>query len=327
MKTKTFIIFFLLLLLLPLKDIEASGIKLGIYPPLIEIEAIPPAKTEATLSIMNYEEKEINLKIIYKLFKPSALENGEIEFLNSEEFLKDDPLLFQRIKILDENEEITSITLGPKQKKDLTITTNIPKDETLSDYYFSIIFVSTNNPNNQSTQAVSVGGIATNVLLSIGEKGMAKGNIEEYSTPTFIENGPVPFTIRVKNKGNHFITPKGEILIKNLFGQTVGRVDLLAVNILSQSIRMIPDSLQSIEATKPAYFKYQENSKPYAYWNENFLLGPYTATLTIALSENGPLFKKTIYFFALPLKILLGIIIAIFITVYLYKRIKKYKRK
>ncbi len=327
MKLKLLFLFFFIFLFFPLNKTEAAGIKLGIYPPLIEVEAIPPAKTEATLTILNYEEKEINLKILFKPFKPSSNENGEIEFLNNNDFFENDPLLFQKIKIFDQKKQITEITLGPKQKKDLSLVVDIPKEQTLSDYYFSIIFVSSTISSDQSTRSVSAGGIAANVLLSIGPKDMAKGSIEEFSTPLFLENGPVPFSLRVKNKGSHFITPKGEILIKNLFGQTVGRIDLLPVNILSNSIRFIPDSFYSIEATKPAGFKYPQSSTPYAYWHEKFLLGPYSASLTIALSENGPLFKRTIYFFAFPIRVILGIILAVLVIIYIYKRVKKYKRK
>ncbi len=334
MKLKLSLIILFLFLLFPINKTEASGIKLGIYPPLIEIEAIPPAKTEATITLVNFEEEEISLKILFRPFKPSSKENGEIEFLSENAFFEDDPLLFQKIKVLDQEKEINEVVLGPKQKKDLSLIVDIPKEQTLSDYYFSIIFVSSNKPDDQSTKSVSEAGIATNVLLSIGPKDMAKGSIEEFSTPLFLESGPVPFTLRVKNKGNHFITPKGEILIKNIFGQVVGRVDLLPVNILSRSTRFIPDSLQNPFATGSANTKYNPpagglNTKyayPVAYWHENFLLGPYSASLTIALSENGPLFKRTVFFFAFPIKILLGIIVAVLVIIFIYKRVKQYKK-
>jgi hypothetical protein len=309
---------------------HAAGIKLGIYPPIIQIEALPPAKAQAPLTIINLEEKEVDLKIVYKPFLASGSENGEVDYLSAKDFFKDDPLLFQRIKILDKGQEITKLILAPKQKRDLTLSVDVPKDETLSDYYFSIIFISTNGPDDKSTQSVSSGGIASNVLLSVGPKDIAKGNIEEYSVPYFVESGPVPFTLRVKNKGSHFFTPKGEILIKNLFGQTVGRVDLLPVNILAQSIRGVPDSLQSPDATGSANSKYEiPNSKyshPVAFWYEKFLLGPYSANLTIALSENGPLFKKTVYFFAFPIQILLGLIAAILVVVFIRRRIKNLEK-
>ena len=65
------------------------------------------------------------------------------------------------------------------------------------------------------------------------------------------------------------------------------------------------------------------NEFPVAIWPEKFLLGPYKATLTIALSDSGPQFKKQIIFFALPAQYLLGILIIFTIVVFITIRIKK----
>ena len=314
-----------------IKNVSADGVNLGIYPPVLQIEAMPPAKIESPLSIINLNDKEVALKIVLKPFTASNNANGEVSYLSEEDFFKDDPLLFQRIKIFDDGQEITKFTLAPKQRKDLLVTIDIPENETLSDYYFSIIFVSINELDQDTNQSITSGGIATNVLLSVGSKDMAKGNIEEYSVPYFLDSGPVPFTLKIKNKGSHFFSPKGEIIIKNVFGQSVGRVDLLPVNILAQSIRFVPDSLQHPSATGSAVDKYNDlyakSSHPMAFWYEKFLLGPYSADLTVTLSENGPLFKRTVYFFAFPLKLLLGIIIAVFVIVFIRQRIKKLNKK
>jgi hypothetical protein len=332
LKRKSLILFFAsVLLLLSTQVASADGVSLGIYPPILQIEALPPAKTEAPLSIINLNDQEVTLKITLKPFTASENENGEVQYLSEQDFFKDDPLLFQRIKILEDGEAITKLTLAPKQKKDLSVTIDIPKEETLSDYYFSIIFASTNTIEQDVNQSIAAGGIASNVLLSVGPKDMAKGNIEEYSVPYFVDSGPAPFTLRVKNKGSHFFAPKGEIIIKNLFGQSVGRVDLLPVNILAQSIRFIPDSLQHPSATGSAAAKYNalyvKYPHPTAFWYEKFLLGPYSANLTIALSDKGPLFKKTVYFFAFPVKVLLGVIIAALIIIFILQRVRKFEKK
>src|SRR6185312_6850779 len=138
----------------------------------------------------------------------------------------------------------------------------------------------------QSNSAVA-GGISTNVLLSIGPSGKTTGNIEEFSAPIFTTGGPVPFSLKVSNTSKHFISPQGTILIKNMFGQTIGKVDLLPVNILSNTSRFLP-SKNALDT--------------HAIWPEKFLLGPYSATLTLALSDQGPVYYRTIYFFALPIQ-------------------------
>lgn len=329
-KLKIFLLFAICYTLFPISRSYASTVKLGVYPPIMQIEALPPAKVENIFTVYNLSGENIDLKINLKPFTASSQENGDVEFISDEQFLKDDPFIFQKIKIIDpeSNQIINSLSLGPKQKKELNLVVDIPKDQTLSDYYFSIVFTSINNLNpDANNQSTSIGGIATNILLSVGPKDIAKGNIEEFTVPSFVESGPVPFTIRIKNKGSHFITPRGEILIKNLFGQAVGRVDLLPVNILAQTIRSIPDLQQSPEATGSANQKLeirnQNLNHPTAFWNEKLLLGPYTATLTIALSENGPLFRRTIYFFALPVQVITGTIIALLIVFVIIKKVRK----
>ena len=66
---------------------------------------------------------------------------------------------------------------------------------------------------------------------------------------------------------------------------------------------------------------------PRAYWPETFLLGPYQATLNVALSDQGPIFKRTIYFFALPLQAFIGIIVVVILIVIIKNRIKSRLRE
>ena len=293
---------------LPFKA-NAKEVKLGVYPPIIQIDANPPAEITSEILIQNQGEESTNLKINIKPFKPKGTENGELDFLFNDDEFGADPQMIERIKIYDEDNEVNSITLAPKQEKKLNLKVSIPKGQTPSDYYFSVIFVSENALNNDLNLSQAALGIATNVLLSIGPKEKPKGEIIEYSAPFFFQKGPVPFKVRLRNESDFFITPKGAIIIKNVFGQTIGRVDLLPVNILAHSTRVIPSTENLKELT--------------ANWNESFLLGPYTATLIIALSEEGPLFKRDIYFIGFPIEIIIGIIIALLIIIFIAKRLKK----
>jgi len=130
----------------------------------------------------------------------------------------------------------------------------------------------------------------------------------------------------VKNTSDHYITPKGDIVITNMFGQNVGKINLLSVNILSNTVRRIPDSAQSNPDSKD----YQtikaivdKNQYPVAVWPEKLLIGPYTANLTIALSDTGPLFKKSIVFFAFPTEYLLGLLAIIIVIIFIILRVRQ----
>ena len=296
---------------------RAGALSLSLDPSVIEIHALPPSVTTNTLSIQNKSDSLVQLQIRITPFK-AKLGNGELEYLNSQ-----DSFVTQHVQILDGAVPVEGITLGPRQQKNLTLNVSIPQDTTISrptspaselaggrDYYFSIIFVSDNNTSTTSNASLNQLGIAANVLLSVGAKETLNAVLQEFSSGLFFEKGPVPFTVRVKNKGTHFIKPKGEILIKNMFGQNIGKLDLTSVNVLSDSIRAIPNAAN-------LDFAY-----PKAIWKEDFLLGFYTATLNIALSDNGPVFTRSIHFAALPLQGMILIVATAIAAIVVISRLK-----
>lgn len=286
----------------------ASSLSLSLDPSLIEINALPPSTITSALSIQNKSDNLAQLQILLKPFR-ARLENGELEYLNSQ-----DPFVSQNVRILDGEVPIEGITLGPGQQKDLTLTINIPQDTSVSDYYFSIIFISQSTSSPTSTTSSNQLGIVSNVLLSVGAKETSDAVVEEFSTGLFYESGPVPFTVRIKNKGTHFIKPKGEILIKNMFGQSIEKLDLANLNILSDSIRAVSNDLNT------------DFKSPKALWKESFLLGFYTATLNISFS-NDLSFTRSINFFAFPFQGLIVIVIILISVIIIANRVRAHMRK
>jgi hypothetical protein len=261
-------------------------------------------------SIQNFTDSSVPLTISLKPFTADPAENGNITFLDAANF--PDPFLPQRIQVLDNNNSINSLALSPQQKKDLTLEVQIPGNEPKGDYYLSLVFSSsTQSLSNRSSSQATI-GIASNILLSIGPVGKTSGHIEDFSTPFFVAKGPIPFTLRVKNTSDHYITPKGSIVIKNMFGQAIGKVNLLSVNVLSNTIRRIPDSTQM--------------NPTLAIWPEKFLVGPYTATLTLTLSDSGPLFTREIMFFAFPLEYLIAILLIIGLIIFIAVRVNQSRK-
>ncbi len=306
---------------------QAQTVDLGIYPPVFQIQATPPAIIKAPFFIQNYSDSSINLLISLMPFTAAGTENGTVSF--STDFSSfPDPSLLQKISVADNNNaQIQTLTLAPKQKKNLNLDIQIPNNQSKGDYYVSLIFTSSNqNTVNNSNFSAATASIASNILLSVGPVGQTKGYIENFSAPPLMTSGPVPFTVSIKNTSDHYITPQGDIVITNMFGQNIGKVNLLPVNILSNTVRRMPDSIQSDLNSKD----YQtvkavadSNRYPVAVWPEKLLVGPYTATLTLALSTSGPLFRKTVFFFAFPSEYLLGILAIIIIITFIILRIKK----
>ncbi len=307
--------FIFLLILIPHRFAFAQGTSLGIYPPIFQVNTTPPAQVEAPLTIQNRGDDPINLRIELRPFVASDREDGQIKYISQSEANFRDPLILQRVQILDGSTITTTLSLASKQEKNLTLRINIPRDDPSADYYFSIIFLTTQDSIENANVSKSVSGIATNVLLSIGA-GKATGAIQEFFSPLLVERGPIPFTVRVKNTGNSFVSPKGEIIIKNIFDQPIGRVDLAQVNILSKSVRSIP-SIDFLDEEKNLPEK-----EIAASWDEKFVLGPYKASLSLAISDQGPILRRDVFFFAFPFKVLVGVVLAILIVLYVIIKVK-----
>lgn len=288
---------------------RAQGLSLGVFPPIIEVEATPPAQLKVPVTIQNSGDSTVDLDVLLKPFTQNKDNNGQVEYLTPNQLNYSDPLIFQRIKMTDGANQITSLTLAPQQQKTISLSINIPNNEPPGDYYFSILFISKGSLVDQQNATSVSGGIATNVLLTVGPKGDAYGALQEFSAPVFVTGGPVPFTISVLNLSRFFITPVGQILITNMYNQIIGKVNLLPVNILSNTTRYIPDTTQS--------------SLTQAIWPEKVLFGWYSAHVTLALTPNGPILHKTIYFFALPWQFLIGFILVIILGVSVGLRIRQ----
>lgn len=296
----------------------AQNISLGVYPPIIQITATPPTDIQSPFTVINNSDTTAQVHILVRPFKAASSNNGQPAYLTTDKALGPDKQIFSKMVIFDGQQNTQDITLAPSQKKNMELRIHLPNGEPPGDYYFSITMLSNPIKVQQKSSSYVAGGISTNVLLSIGPQDKATGFIKEFSAPWFVDKGPVPFTLLINNTSKHFITPQGTILIKNMFGQLIGKVDLLPVNILADSSRYIPDS-----NTQTSSFKLLA-SKPAAIWPEIFLLGPYSASVTLALSGEGPVYHRTIYFFALPLQVLIGLVLGIILTTIIVYRVKKH---
>lgn len=302
------------LLYIAVPKAHAENIALGIYPPIIQIQAKAPSEIRSPMTVSNESTTPLDVKIGLRPFTQSQSDNGQPQYFFLGQRLGEDPQIYQKMSMFDGTRNTDEIMLAPNQKKNMELRISLPTGEPPGDYYFSVTFISKAiGVDNVSSAAIS-GGISTNVLLSIGPYDTTTGYIKEFSSPLFVDHGPVPFTIHVQNTSKHFISPAGGIVIKNMFGQIIGKVNLAQENVLAGTSRYLPDN----NATPLI-----STANPTAVWGEKFLLGPYSATLTLALSGEGPLYRRTIYFFALPIQVIIGIILAIILLTVVIYRVKK----
>lgn len=276
------IIIIVIILIVPPR-VFASPLSLSISPPLLEVVGQEGEPLKANIEVSNRGEQPLVLEVMLIPF-----EGGEAE-------VKD------FIVLEDEGVPTAEIALKPQEIRSLTLHMVLPKAEE-RDYYFSVVFVNkakalqeTVKEGELKAQSAISAGIGTNVLLSLLKKGEAKMEranlrIVEFSSPRFLENGPLSLRVKLRNEGNHFVRTKGVVTITNLFGEKF-TLSLAETIILAKSSRILA---------------------PITY-EEPFLLGPYTVTLAVA-----DLTAQT-SFFAFPIR-QLGLMLLLLLTFALVRR-------
>lgn len=309
---------------------HAQALSIGVYPPVTKVDALPPVSLHIPLQVQNTGDDPITVGINLKPFKASPSEDGSITYLkDTSTFPSGNILLLQKITVSDDDKVVNSISLLPKEERQMSVDIPIGKNEIPGDYYFSVVFTSTlsspTRAEDNSQASTAQAGVASHILLSIGPKGAATGKITEFSTPFFQTEGPVPFTLRLTNTSKNAIAPSGNILITNMFGQTIGKVDLLPVDILSDTTRLIPDRAQITNqgvVNEELYNKFLSTG-PRSIWPEKFLLGFYTAHVTLKLSDDGPILRSSTSFLALPLQVFIGLLLGIILVFTIVKRVRE----
>jgi len=282
---------------------NASGYSLSIYPTIIKIKTNPPALVEAEVRIKNLSDNPVELGYVLKPFVAGNNNSGQVKYLLYPDYTSKNFNFFQRVRILEDGQTISKIILSPKQEKNLTIVIDIPKEEESIDHYFSLVFLTQNQDKPDSSYSHIVQGIGTNVLISIKPQEY-KAKIKDFSTSPFVSGGPVKFNVEVENMERNFINTDGYIIINNIFGQTVGKVNLTPRNILAKSTVKMSG---------------KENND--VIWPEMFLLGRYRAKLYVNY-ETYPTISREIRFIAIPTKQIIILTIIGILIIFIRKRTK-----
>ena len=187
--------------------------------------------------------------------------------------------------------EPNEFILGPNEQKVVDFMIEVPLNAEPGGKYGSIL-ASIGGGN-------ATGGMGTSVVQQVGSlvllvvSGEVKENLEikSFSTPSFLEYGPVPFEIKFENKGSIHVKPRGFISISSWGNKK--KIDLeLPLN------NVMPGAVRKIETN----------------WDTKWLFGKYTATIVGGYgTSNIPINPMTIEFWVLPWKLMLGVSIVLLI--------------
>ena len=301
-------------------SILAQGQSISIYPPVIQTQATPPSSPTVPIIIQNNNNENITLKIQLIPFKTNG-SNGKIILVPEQAEKGFYPYYKNRIQFLVDGKKTEEVQLQALESKEILLNINLTKGDPPGDFYYSIIFISNDTLQNESSTSTIPAGIATNLLLSVGPKSQSTGGIVEFSTSAFKSQGPVKFKLRLHNASQHLISPTGKIDVQNMFGKKVATINLLPQYVLAGTNRYLLDD--GYNPTAVTSRTTQADNMPVIVWNENFLFGWYKASASILLEEIDQPITASTYFFAFPLYLFFGIVILLFILISVYLRVKK----
>lgn len=315
-------VFTFLYLIFDLPRANAQIISLRSYPSLIQIQSPTAQQLSSNIAVENLSTDPVSLQIQIKLFKASDKSNGEIQYLAQN---VNPNQILGKIHVFDGGNKITGLNLGPQQQKELTVKIDLTNTDLGQDYYFSVIFL-TNKPayqpqkigSNLSSYSTINAGVASNVLVSTGEQAENSAGIEKFSTSTYLNQGPVGFTLKAYNNGSNYIQAQGAISIKNMFGQVVGDIEIPPTIVLASSKRYLRSKLSTDQT--------QSSDLPQVVWDKKFLLGVYEAKLNMQFSDKSPVITRTVRFFAFPYQFILLFIVLITFSVIIVKRVREKMR-
>ena len=318
-------------LILPTK-IFAQQISLSLSPPLLEIFIKPGKSIMVAYDLKNFGDPVI-LKANVMPFE--AKDNvGNIKI--KEDF--EGPISFSLDNADVQLNQPFFLKTGERQQ--LLLRIRVSEGAPEGDYYYTLLAETQPPPISEGVASGRAKAtIGANILITITENGTTevKGKVALFdvlprfklrlpgqSLNFFDSNDKIPVVAIVENQGKNLIKSEGEIILKGNFGERA-KYQIVPQNILAESQRLItatPSSEIDCPQTekKPIFCR-----QPITLLLSGFFIGRYNLSANISFGETSPKIFASTSFIALPFKFLLGLIIALIISIFILKRLSKDK--
>lgn len=282
----------------------AQGIQIS--PTLVELNASKGKTYNINLGVTNVTGTDLLYKTSVSDFGASG-ETGSPHVFN-------DPKLTEISSIRTWVDTIPEFTLDAHKSRTVTAQINVPANAEPGGHYGVLQFSGTAPKLDRTGVGLSA---SAGVLLLIRVDGIIneKANLESFYTSStqsgkensFFENGPAYFVVRIKNEGNIHVKPVGNIEVKDMFG---GVVTNLPIN--KDKSNVLPKTIRRFDDAKV---------------NKDWMIGLYTANLTMGYGTNGQAITGTISFWVIPWKIIAVVILILVTVIYILRRIIKVYNK
>ena len=285
----------------------AQGIEIS--PALVELNAACGKTYNITLTITNVTASDLVYSSSVDDFRASDESGSPHIIMDNELSLPVTASVKTWVDILPQ------FTLQAKKSETINVKIIIPADAEPGGHYGVLSFAG--KAPELSDNGVGLSASA-GVLLLIRVDGVIteKANLAAFYSSqdgkqnwffeTSSKDSPITFVTRIQNEGNIHIKPIGSIEIRDMFG---GIVSTIPVN--SDKSNVLPSSIRRFESQ----------------YNSDWMIGRYTANLTLGYGTTGQAITSTISFWVIPYKLLLvGLLVLMTIIYILSRLIKVYNR-
>ena len=203
----------------------------------------------------------------------------------------------------------TKLALTPEQVVEFNYQIEAPAGAEPGGHY-GVVFFATEPPEpeadvNQVSIASMIGSL---ILVKVPGNIIEKGLLEEFSANRFYFKPPVNFTTRISNLGNIHFKPKGEIIVKDFWGN---KKEVLVVN--ESKGNVLPDSTRKFEN------KWSPNK-----WTT---IGRFSANLGLVYGENEKTLSSKIIFWIIPWWLLVALAVFIILVIIFIIWFRRRRRK
>lgn len=222
MKKYLLSILFFVLVALPVYAQEDS-LKMTLTPPLIKNNMNPGESWMSNIKLVNNNKEELVIYTEIVNFKSGP--DGGVEFIFDEADLGED----KNSGFLKEWMQIQEgpFTIPSFGNVEIPFQIKVPEGAGPGGHYAAIL-AGTKPASSFDGSGIGISSmISSLILINISGDVVESGRIREFSTDkTYYDEPEVKIKLRFENTGNVHLQPKGNISIKNMFGDEVGNIDI-----------------------------------------------------------------------------------------------------
>jgi hypothetical protein len=279
---------------------------LTISPTKIEVAGDPGQTIIGEIELFNEQAEQKTFFTSYENFEPRG-ETGSPYFVGGGSGLATWITTAESYSIL------------PGERVTVPYTITIPADATPGGYFSAIFFGSQPPSTSGAGGEVAIGGkVGSLVLLRVNGAVEESGGILDFNVGdggNVFTAVPLTFVYRLNNTGGDRVVPRGELVIRNMFGGTTATI---SANQNEGSV--LPNSIRRFEVlwgntTLPATSFWSQVQHQFS----NFHLGLYTATVTLVWGETEQKATEKVRLVLIPWQLLTVVGGSLFVLYFVLK--------